>query len=219
MDELSLDDYLQQLATTAQRHPPGSRDRKKALAQLVSALQKSGQLTRPRRGQFQGFYEEIYREALQRLFVYVCDRIDDYNPTRGRMLQWVNFLLGRRFFIEASREVLPTVPKGVDAKTIIRLSLDDLDSNNPSELNPQLTQSLSEDLKDYLQEDPDGVFVTTCIAKHANANFQHIALRRLDGYSWKELSEELDLGISTLSSFYQRCITRFGPKCKQDLML
>jgi DNA-directed RNA polymerase specialized sigma24 family protein len=219
MNDHSLDEYLRQLVEIAQQHPPNSRDRKKALAKLISVLQQSKQLTRPRRGQFQGFYEEIYREALQRLFTYVCDRIDDYDAQRGRVLQWVNFLLSRRFFIEASREVLPTVPKGVDPKAVTRLSLEDLDSNNPSELNPQLTPSLSEDLKHYLQEDPDGIFQMTCITQCPKANFQYIALKRLDGYSWQELAAELNLGISTLSSFYQRSITRFAPKCRQDLIL
>jgi DNA-directed RNA polymerase specialized sigma24 family protein len=218
MNELSLDDYLQQLVEAAQRHPPGSRDRKKSLAKLIGVLQGCGQLARPRRGQFQGLYEDIYREATQRLFTYICDRIDDYSAERGRVLQWVNFLLSRRFFIEASREFLPTVPKGIDAKTVTRLSLEDLDSNNPSELNPQLTPSLSEDLSCYFQEDPGDVFQTTCIADRPRANFQYIVLKRLEGYSWKELSKELDLGISTLSSFYQRCITRFAPQCRKDLL-
>lgn len=219
MNELSLDDYLQQLVEAAQRHPPGSRDRKKALAKLISILQSSQQLTRPRRGQFQGFYEDIYREALQRMFTHVCDRIDDYTADRGRVLQWVNFLLSRRFFNEASREFLPTVPKGVDARTVKRLSLEDLDSNNPSELNPQLTPSLSEDLKYYLQEDPEGLFRGTFVENQPQANFQYIALSRLEGYSWQELSDELNLGVSTLSSFYRRSLTRFAAKCKQDLLL
>jgi hypothetical protein len=218
MNELSLDEYLQQLTEVAQQHPRGSRDRTKALAKLIRVLQSSGQLTRPRRGQFQGFYEEIYRDALQRLFAYMCDRIDDYTADRGRVLQWVNFLLSRRFFIEASREVLPTVPKGIDAKTITRLSLEELDSCNPVELNPQLVPSLSEDLKAYLHEDPEAIFQTTCIANQPSANFQYIAIKRLEGYSWKELAAELDLGISTLSSFYQRCITRFVPKFRNDLL-
>lgn len=219
MSEISLDEQLQQLVETAQQHPPNSRARKKALAKLIRALQNSNQLTRPRQGQFQGFYEEIYREALQRLFTYVCDRIDDYSPERGRVLQWVNFLLGRRFFIEASREVLPVVPKGVDARAVTRLSIDDLDVSDPSELNFQLAPSLSEELKHYIREDPDDLFSKTYVGQQSDANFQYIALQRLEGYSWKELSAELNLGISTLSSFYQRCVIRFAPKCKQDLIL
>lgn len=219
MRESPLDESLRHLVDAARSHPSGSRERRRALAQLISVLQRSKQLTRPHRGQFQGFYEDIYQEALQRLFTYVCDRIDDYNAERGRVLQWVNFLLSRRFFIEASREVLPTVPKGIDAKTVKRLSLEELDSNQPSELDTQLAPSLSEDLKRYIQEDPERLFQTTCVEKHPSASFQYIALRRLDGYSWKEISTELGVRIPTLSSFYQRCITRFAPQCKQDLLL
>lgn len=219
MNESCLDDYLQLLADEAQRHPAGTRKRRQALAKLINVLQNSNRLTRPRSGQFQGFYEEIYREALQRLFTYVCDRIDAYNPERGKVLQWVNFLLGKRFFIEASREILPAVPKGIDARKVTRLSLDELDANNPIELNPQLTPSLSDDLKNYLQEDPNDIFQNTCIGSQPRANFQYIALKRLEGYSWKELSQDLNLGMSTLSSFYQRSISKFSTQCKQDLLL
>lgn len=218
MNESSLDESLEAMVEAAQQCPRGSRDRTKALARLISVLQNSRQLSRPRRGQFQGFYEEIYQDALQRLFTYVCDRIDDYDAEKGRVLQWVNFLLNRRFFIDASREVLPILPGGVDARQVTRLSLEDLDINHAGELTPQLAPSLSEDLKCYLQEDPDDLFQHTHIANHPRANFQYIALSRLEGYSWQDLATELNLGISTLSSFYQRCITRFAPRCRQDLL-
>ena len=217
MSESPLDECLLQLVETAQRQPLGSRARRKALAQLINELQSSNQLSRPRRGQFQGFYEDIYREALQRLFTHICDRIHTYSPEKGRVLQWVNFLLNRRFFIEASRDMLPTLPKGIDARTVVRLSLDDLDATARTG-GAHLPPSLSEDVKAYLQEDPNHIFQNTYIQGHPQATFQYIALKRLDNYSWKELSTELSLGISTLSSFYQRCIERFAPRFRQDLL-
>ncbi|MBD2000266.1 sigma-70 family RNA polymerase sigma factor [Leptolyngbya sp. FACHB-541] len=217
LEQPQLDDRLRQLAIAAQHHPPGSSARQRVLTELVSVLQHSGKLSRPRRGQFQMLYEEIYVEALQHLFSFICERIDSYNPQKGEVLQWVNFLLNQRFFIIASREFLPTVYEGMDARTVKRLTLESLDESNPYELNPQLIPHLSQEVKECLEEDPEGLFEQACVANHPTASFRYLALRRLEGYSWQDLSAELNIAIPTLSSFYQRCLTRFAPKLKTYL--
>lgn len=213
----SLDQWLKQLAIAAQHHPPKSRARQRVLAQLIHTIQRSGKLVRPRSEQFQGFYDEIYAEAVQRLFTHICEKIDTYRPERGEVLQWANFLLNRQFFIEASREVWPTLPKGVDPRKITRLSLDDLEYNHPNDLNPQLVPLPSQQLLQCLEEDPDGLFQRTHIDRCPAANFQFLAIKRLAGYSWQELSSELGVRIPTLSSFYQRCLTKFAPQLKEYL--
>ena len=214
LEQPYLDHHLRQLAIAAQKQPKGSSARRRALTELISALLKSHRLCRPRRTQFRALYEDIYAEALQRLFAFVCDRIDDYSLQKGEVLQWVNFLLSRRFFIEASRDYLPVVYKGMDARSVKRLSLEHLDQNNPVEVNPQLTPSLSQEVKDCLLEDPEGLFKQACIADHPAASFQYIAVRRLEGYAWQDLSDEFDIPVPTLSSFYRRCLSRFAPKLK-----
>lgn len=207
-----IDRQLKQLAIAAQQQPPKSRERQRALAQLIRAIERSRKLVRPRREQFQGLYEDIYAEAVQRLFAYICDKIDRYQPERGEVLQWANFLLSRQFFIEASREVFATLPRGVT-----RLTLDDLDRSNPSEVNPQLAPLPSQQVLQCLEDDPEGLFQRSHIDHHPEANFQFLAVKRLAGYSWQELSEELGIAIPTLSSFYQRCLTRFAPQLKAYL--
>ena len=211
-----IDQQLKQLAIEAQQHPPKTKQRQQALSKLLRAIQQSGMLMHPRRGDFQGFYEEIYAEALQRLFFYICERIDDYDPQR-EVLQWANFLLNRRFFIEVSRNFMPTVPKGVNQKAIIRLTLDELDRNNPIEVKNQENPSLLQEVFHYLESDPEGIFKSTHISKNPTANFQFLAIKILSGYSWKEISAELGVKIPTLSSFYQRCLTKFAPKFKEYL--
>ena len=217
VEQPQLDNHLRQLAIAAQRKPKGSAARRQALTELVSTLLNSRKLCRPRRGQFRLLYEDIYAEALQRLFSFVCDRIDDYSPQKGEVLQWVNFLLSRRFFVEASRDYLPTVYKGMDARSVKRLSLEHLDQSHPSELNPQIIPSLSQEVKACLEEDPENLFRRACVANYPTANFQHIAVSRLEGYSWQDLSTELDIPVPTLSSFYRRCLVRFAPKLKAYL--
>ena len=212
-----LNNRLRQLALAAQQHPPGSLLRQRALSDLIGALQQSHQLTRPRQGQFRLLYEEIYAEALQRLFLFICERIDTYSPQRGEVLQWANFLLSRRFFIEASRDYLPAVYKGMDARSLKRLSIAELDSNNPHELNPQLIPSLSQEVKACLAEDPEGLFASAHVADVPAASFQRIAISRLDGYSWQAIADELEVAVPTLSSFYRRCLRRFAPHIKTYL--
>lgn len=217
-DQPSLDERLKQLALAAQQAPAKSRDRQRALAQLIGALQRSNKLVRPQAGQFHGFYQDIYAEALQRLFAHVCDRIDEYQAERGEVLQWANFLLSRRFFVQASRDVMPTVYKGMDPKSVKHLTLEDLDRNNPADVNPQLMPSMSQEVEQVLEEDPEGLFQNACIANHPQANFRALAIKRLSGFSWQEISAEWGIAIPTLSSFYQRCLVRFTPKFKEYLL-
>ena len=214
LEQPQLDSHLRDIAIAAQAQPKGSRARQRALTELISVILRSKKFCRPRRGQFRGLYEDIYAEALQRLFAFVCDRINDYSTEKGEVLQWINFLLGRRFFIEASREYFPTGFKGIDTRSIKRLSLEHLDRNNPVELNPQLIPSLSQEVKACIEEDPEGLFKQAHVMNHSNASFQYIACRRLEGYAWADLSAEFDIPVPTLSSFYRRCLARFGTKLK-----
>lgn len=217
LEQPQLDNHLRQLALIAQKQPKGSTARQKALTDLIGTLMRSRKLCRPRQGQFRMLYEDIYAEALQRLFSFVCERIDDYSTQRGEVLQWVNFLLSRRFFIEASRDYLPVVYKGMDARSVKRLTLEQLDQSSPIDLNPQLIPSLSQEVKACLIEDPERLFQQAHVADNPAANFRYLALKRLDGYSWKDLSAEFGIPVPTLSSFYRRYLARFAPTLKNYL--
>lgn len=211
---MTLDRQLKQLAMEAQQSPPKTPERQRALAHLIDALYRSRKLVRPNQGQFYGLYEDIYAEAQQRLFLYICEDIDRYD-TQREVLQWANFLMRKRFFIEASRDFMPTAPKGMDLSRVKRITLDALDKQESLELRSQSNPSLSEEVIQCIREDRDGVFKQTYIRKKPNANFQHIALRFLGGYSWQEISDELNVKIVTLSSFYLRCLARFAPKFRE----
>ncbi|NJM22940.1 MAG: sigma-70 family RNA polymerase sigma factor [Richelia sp. SM1_7_0] len=216
MKQLAL--KAKELAEAAKENPAKIRAKQQALTRLVSALQSSGKLVRPQPGQFQGFYKEIYAEALQRLFTHVCKKIETYDPEK-EVLQWINFLLKRQFFPEAAREFFPTLPKGVDPRSVKILTSDDLDRENPTEVNPQQVPLLSQQVIQCLEEDPEGIFKSTHIKGCPAANFQIIAIQHLSRYSWEEISQKFDpaIPIPTLSSFYQRCVTKFAPKLKEYL--
>lgn len=213
---MNLDEQLKRLAMEAQQHLPNTPQRQRSLARLVSEIYRSKKLVRPYQGQFPGVYEEIYAEAQQRLFLHICEKIDQYNPAL-EVMQWANFLMKRRFFTEASRDLMPAMPKGVERSQLKRTPLEALEKQNPVELRSQANVSLSEEVIQYIQEDHDKVFQFTHIEQKPAANFQYIALRFLNGYSWREISEELDVKVVTLSSFYLRCLTKFAPKFKEYL--
>lgn len=215
LDFDAIDTHLKQYALAAQGHPPKSVERQQALTALTRELQRPELLCRPFKGLFQGFYPEIYAEAKHMLFCYICTEIDRYNPEK-EVLQWVNFLLRKRFFLEACREIYPYFKRG--EKSTVFKSLDDLDSlDNLDSFIPDNPLLLSEQIIECLAEDPEGVFQQTYTRK-PEANFQYIARKYVDGYEWREISDELGIGISSLSSFYYRSLKKFSPIFRKYLL-
>ncbi|MFB2970219.1 hypothetical protein ACE1CD_14690 [Aerosakkonema sp. BLCC-F183] len=198
-----LDERLKQLVIKAQQHPPMTPLRQQALVQLVQAILQSGRLCRPYRGQFEGVYEDIYNEARQDMLLYICQKIDDYDPEKSPVMRWVNFLFEKRFFREA-------IPKFMD-KNIIRRTLDDLENI----IQPEEEVSTSEIVKQCIEEDREDVFKNEYIENNPPANFQYLAKKRLAGSTWQEISEELGIKVPTLSSFYQRCLKKFTAKLRE----
>ncbi|NEP51334.1 MAG: hypothetical protein F6K65_22060 [Moorea sp. SIO3C2] len=135
------DEKLRQLATEAQDYPAKTRMRQIALTKLVKAIRESGQLCRPHRGKFIGFYEEIYDEACNRVFLYLCQNIDKYDPNKGEVLQWFNFLLRKRF-PDAVNSILGTLAIFPENSSIKRVSIDELDQLKYHHNNPLLSSEL-----------------------------------------------------------------------------
>ncbi|MBP0026810.1 sigma-70 family RNA polymerase sigma factor [Roseofilum reptotaenium CS-1145] len=220
-DLTELDQTLKPLAIAAKQHPPGSLYRKQLLEQLIRTLIDSNQLARPRRNQFKNHYAEIYAEAKQQLFYHLCHRIDDYDPDKGEVLQWANYLLEKRFFIEASRWVLQSIPRGVQ-----RLSIDDLEkqfnqAENPvtlEQIYPERMPLVSEQVIASIRVDPDGLFQKTHVMGKPSANFQFLALRIIEGYSWQETADQLGIPLATLNRFYHRCLAKFSDQIQTYIL-
>jgi hypothetical protein len=197
-----LDDgQLKKLALEAQRHPPHTELRQHALGELVEAIRLSGKLSRPHRTRFSPqFYDLLYEEAVNKTLMYVCRKIDKYDPERGqdkKFMTWVNFRLDR-VIIETSREFKD--PKLVDLP-----SLSDLEERLPSDESP----SLFDKLRESIEEDAKNLFRKTHIRNRSDANFQAIAIARFSGQSWEEISTQFRIPIPTLSSFFQRSCEKF----------
>ncbi|MGB0560317.1 MAG: sigma-70 family RNA polymerase sigma factor [Spirulinaceae cyanobacterium] len=214
MDNAPLNHDLKQLALAAQAAPPGSHQRRIALDQLIRAIQGSGLLCRPFRGQLTHLYDEIYDDASQRLFAHLCKKIDQYNPDY-EVMQWANFLLKRRFFPAARKEFVPQFRSERDADFRQPwLNLDDVDKY------PHLTPvesgnpSLIEQVCDYIQTDPQGYLKAVHLRNHPEITFQVLALKILAGYKWQEIYTEFQVPISTMCSFYRSKLKQFAPQIK-----
>lgn len=200
-DELA--EHLKQLATIAQQHPPFTQNWQVALTKLVNAIICSGKLCHPQSGNFPaGVYEDIYNEAKQDLLLYICQNIHKYNPERGTVIRWVNFLLERRFFPEA-------IPKILNERNVIQVTSED------DFVSYQVTKDLTEILRECIESDQGDIFKNKYIENYPQVNFQVLLQRRLSGKSWKEISAEFQINLKTVSSFYYRCINQFRSKLKE----
>lgn len=217
-----IDGQLERLAMAAKEHKPKTLERQKALSKLYGAIEQFQIVGRPRSQDFpREVYEQIYTEAKQDLMLCIFREIDNYNPSRGTLRQWVNFLMKKRCINEAIPKILG--PKGfttcyygdMDAiwenlKTHDRffdklpLPEDDSEPSAPA-------------LREMIAADPDDIFKSAAIERHPEVNFQMLLLKRADGVGWQEIAAEFGVKVSTLSSFYGRCLRKFTARFKEYL--
>ncbi|NEP01005.1 MAG: hypothetical protein F6K58_20560 [Symploca sp. SIO2E9] len=216
MDE--VDERLQQLTLEAQQHPPKSRARRLALTRLIQMIQESGRLSRRKFDTPQ----EVYEEALQEVWLYLCRKIETYNPAKGPVINWVNFVLKRRLvdakkrYTKCGREYSLDAPINSSSTSNVNQSGTHLDRV----AQPEDTPLPSQLVRRCLKEDSDGLFTSKHIKGHSQANFRTIALLYLDGKTWQETAVAVGLQpnkVSTVQSFYWRCCRYFADKIKEYL--
>jgi DNA-directed RNA polymerase specialized sigma24 family protein len=204
--DILTDNRLKQLALEAKQHPTQTQQRQYLLTELINAIQLSRRLIHPRPGELsRDFYNVIYDDAVNRTLLYVFQKIDLYDPERGNgvFMNWVNFRLDRTLRdIRASYQITQDQPIATEEIEAIGETKD--------------VPTTFEIIMQYIEHDPDKIFKQEVIKKNPNASFQAIFLaKRIQGKSWKEISQDLGIPVTTLSSFYWRCIQRFAPKIRQ----
>lgn len=200
-----FNEQLNQLAITAQQHPPQSYERQVALRRLVNGILQSGRLCYPQRGQFASRYDEIYAEAVQDLLLYVCQNIHKYDASRASVMGWVNMLMERRFFQAA-------IPQVIGKPSLRCISLDAVGELAAA---PHDGPKITDLLKASIESDPDNLFKNEHLEGCPAAHFQAIALKRLEGKSWQTIAEEFGRKTGSISSFYSRCLKKFTPKLQE----
>ncbi|MEH2059995.1 MAG: sigma-70 family RNA polymerase sigma factor [Nostoc sp.] len=197
---------LQELALQVQKHPLGTTARRITLSKLIDGMYCSRKLCHPYKGQFPGVYEQIYQEAVQDLFLYICKNIDKYDPQRASFMTWVNMLLSKRFFKEAIPKIIGNANETNVESSVLENMGDLAFDENENEDN---YISAFKKIRRYIEIDPKGIFKQAHIKKYPKVNFQEIAVKRWSGISWKDISQEFNIPVATLSSFYQRSLEKF----------
>ena len=204
------DRRLKRLIEEIKKHPPQSKKWQKAFAKLFKEISESPQLFRQHSSQLAPHDRYVFNEAKQDFFLYISEHIHSYDPQRCSVMGWVNMLLERRFIKRAYAKLKPD---------IIPIAYYDLDRaswlNGASDREEEEELSLMEMMKQYIDLDPQGVFRSTHIKNCPEANYQSIALQYLAGKSWQAMSEDFQVKLSTLSSFYCRQTRRFAETIRQ----
>lgn len=201
------DKQIKFLVIQARSYPPGSKERQKLLTQIIRlASKKLWKESTP-----------YYEDALQQTLLYFCRNVCEgltgqtYDSTYGSVTTWLNAYLKHRlqdFYIAQHRQQITTAfPKYRQSTSGETSEIIDPINNLPA--TPQIPPIL-ENLEIWINTDSDGELRNTHIKGHPKVNCQVLIKKRLPPeVSWKELSEEFGLPISTLSSFYQRqCLPR-----------
>ncbi len=202
------DERLKKMGLTAQKYSVNSDLRTYALTELIRAIKLSGRLCRPHISKFSSsLYSTLYEEAESETFAYICLNIDLYDVDRGngKFMNWVNFKLDKL--------VLKCYANHQKYARHEVYSFPGLEQIKQPLSNPDLTQILRE----YLTKDPNKVFHAAHIRNRPDANFSNIALAKFSGLSWEQISNQLNIPIPTLSSFYNRWCRRFAPLLKTEL--
>ncbi len=79
---------------------------------------------------------------------------------------------------------------------------------------PEEKPLLSETVRQYIESDPARL-CQKHIREHPQVTFQTIALARLDGKTWKEMSESFGIGIPALNNFFQRRLRELAPEIRR----
>ena len=202
-----LDQQLRQLVKQACNHPPGSPIRQRNLTQVIRLC--AGKLWRDSAA--------YYPDALQQTWVYFCQNVceattgDRYDPDRSSVSTWLNSYLRRRlqdFSIDAQKQQVIRVT-GLARSSRSGETGDVIDPVEMLPAEPDVPPILQE-VRDWAIADSRGELKAVHIEGHAEITCQLLILRRLPPETgWKQLSAEMGLSVSTLSSFYQRkCLPR-----------
>lgn len=199
----STNQKLLALVLEAQQYALHSAARQQALTRLVIAIGQSGRLARLRKyAQYfsASAFEDLYNEALQEMYFYICNKIDLYRSDHP-VMAWVNSTLSFKF-------------QDVMQKRQLRNTL----SYDPVIIDQRPSNSAAGDDADYqrlrlfLETDPEGLLATYSVRNYPEVTFQVLAIaRHLQGNSWKDLSAQTQIPLKTLSCFFNRTLQKLLP--------
>jgi DNA-directed RNA polymerase specialized sigma24 family protein len=193
MGMCSLETQLEQWAIAAGRCPIGSLERQQYLTYLLSAAGQSRQLWRGI-----GLDPDDYDEALQQTWLYVCRRIEVYDPKQAGVMTWINSHLKWRI-----KDIAIARAQERQQKVAV-----DSPPDRVSQIPARPTApGLLADIHHWLEQEGPRL-QRIHIQRHPNIHCQMLIQQRLLlERPWKDLSSTHAVPISTLSSFFQlKCL-------------
>jgi hypothetical protein len=218
--ESSVEQQLKQQAQQIQQSPVHSPERQLLLNRLMNTIFNSDQLAHPQRGAWPAnLYVDLYHEALQRTLLYICQKIDNYNPEHA-VMAWVNFRLNCEFINVVNdyhRKGVTQIPKFGESQPVVSLpTLDDLNVLTLSESEDE--NSMIQGLQQFLQTDPEGLLQKRSLRERPEITFQILAIAKfIEEKSWAELAIDLEIPAATLCSFFNRQLKNLAPYFKKHL--
>jgi hypothetical protein len=202
----NLEEQIRQWVIEACKYPSGNPTRQRYLTKVIRhTTHKLWRDSSP-----------YYQDALQQTWVYFCQNVcergtgERYDPDRSSVTTWLNSYLKRRlqdFFIDTQKQqARKATGLAQSARSGDQEVLDPLDTVAAEPDAPPIL----DEVQAWAEADASGELRRICIEGHPTVNCQMLILRRLPPEtSWKDLSTEFGLSVSTLSSFYQRqCLPR-----------
>ena len=153
--------------------------------------------------------KDVYDDTLQKALLYICEHIKNYDPDKGSIIAWAIFIFKKRRI-----DVLKQKNDNGNLTSIEYNSGQNIiDTYIPHDTNPLPSKELIE----LIKEDPENLFEEAIFNNNPKVNFKVIVIKRVEGFSWKEIIAEFELGNTTgpISTFYQRCCKKFAPKIKE----
>lgn len=213
-----MDEQLSQLIAEVCHHQPTTLERQKALNRLLGII-----------WQLPGIYtssHQDYPEAFNRTLEWVCKNIDRFearsSSVRQSFVTWINGYLRWRIRdlylsdsqYDSKRIYGSITDEGVAIDPIDKLpdpkfSLNLLDLQI-ARLQSTQRQRQGEEIRQYIEQDPDKILTNCCLRKTPQCHCQLLAIKLLiqePSQSIAEISRELEISNQTLYSHWkQKCL-------------
>ncbi|MBD1867728.1 sigma-70 family RNA polymerase sigma factor [Cyanobacteria bacterium FACHB-471] len=194
-----LDETLRQLVAEACTHPPKSVDRQRALQEIYRLVMKSGKLWRE--------YTPYYADALQQMWEYCCQHLEEYDPTLSGVITWLDNYLKKQLRLFRDRQSRDYKRRAGVEQTEQGDFLDPVD-RLPARPELEPTLDVWEKTMNWVQTDPQGILQATCFRKRADINAQTLFLMRFPSEtSWQVIADRFHLTpaeAKDLPKFYNR---------------
>lgn len=195
----NLNQTLQQLIADALANSIESVERQQQIQEIYRLVMKSKKLWKE--------YSPYYNDALQEMWEYCCQHLEEYDPTVCGVITWLDNCLKKRL------RYYRDVRKRENQRQVFAIQQDDGTTFDPSEHLPasadiQPVLEIWQETLNWVQSDPDERLRNTVFRKRQEINAQALFLMRFpDETPWSAIAERFQLTSAEakdLPKFYNR---------------